>query len=127
MKDIETRSFTSGELRYVCGLSHRVLDSWCRKGVATPSIQEASGKGTERRWSYEDLVSTYTLSRLHALGLRLPILATMFGAETNEEFLLMAAPVSITVDMKRVQRDVAWKVGCLDIKHRGRPRKRTIQ
>ena len=38
------------------GITYRQLDYWARTGLITPSIREAGGSGTQRVYSFEDLL-----------------------------------------------------------------------
>ena len=58
----------------VCGLvgiSYRQLDYWARTGLITPSIQEASGSGSQRLYSFSDVVQLKVVKRLLDAGMSL--------------------------------------------------------
>jgi DNA-binding transcriptional MerR regulator len=40
----------------IVGITYRQLDYWARTGLVRPSIETAYGSGTQRRYSFEDLV-----------------------------------------------------------------------
>ncbi|MGH9285464.1 MAG: MerR family transcriptional regulator, partial [Acidimicrobiales bacterium] len=40
----------------IVGITYRQLDYWARTGLLRPSIAEARGSGTQRRYSYRDLL-----------------------------------------------------------------------
>jgi len=54
------------------GLSYRQLDYWVRTGAVTPSLAQARGSGTRRRWSAHDVRRLRAIGQLtgdlHALG-----------------------------------------------------------
>lgn len=58
----------------VCGLvgiSYRQLDYWARTGLITPSVQEASGSGSQRLYSFSDVVQLKVVKRLLDAGMSL--------------------------------------------------------
>ncbi|MGH9047868.1 MAG: MerR family transcriptional regulator [Acidimicrobiales bacterium] len=46
------------------GISYRQLDYWARTGLLQPSLAEAHGSGTKRRYSYRDLLELKVIKRL---------------------------------------------------------------
>lgn len=50
------------------GLSARQLDYWDRKGFLRPSLEQARGYGSSRRYSFRDLVRLRIAGRLRAGG-----------------------------------------------------------
>lgn len=68
----------TGELGYrgkvVCtivGITYRQLDYWARTGLIRPSIADAQGSGTQRLYSYRDLVSLKVIKNLLDAGVSL--------------------------------------------------------
>jgi DNA-binding transcriptional MerR regulator len=58
----------------VCGLvgiSYRQLDYWARTGLITPSVQQASGSGSQRLYSFSDVVQLKVVKRLLDAGMSL--------------------------------------------------------
>jgi DNA-binding transcriptional MerR regulator len=58
----------------VCGLvgiTYRQLDYWARTGLIKPSIQSAHGSGTQRRYSFADIVQLKVVKRLLDAGMSL--------------------------------------------------------
>jgi DNA-binding transcriptional MerR regulator len=47
--------YTSADVCVLAGCTYRQLDTWCRSGWVTPSVTEASGHGSKRRWSPGDV------------------------------------------------------------------------
>lgn len=56
--------------KYV-GITYRQLDYWARTGLLTPSIQGASGSGSQRLYSFQDLVLLRTIKSLIEAGMSL--------------------------------------------------------
>ncbi len=48
----------------IVGISYRQLDYWARTDLLRPSISEAKGSGTQRRYSYRDLVALKVIKSL---------------------------------------------------------------
>ena len=55
----------------IVGISYRQLDYWARTDLLRPSITEAKGSGSQRRYSYQDLVELKVIKRLLDAGLSL--------------------------------------------------------
>ncbi len=47
--------YSSADVCALTGCTYRQLDYWTRSGLIRPSICEAAGYGTRRRWSRDDL------------------------------------------------------------------------
>lgn len=56
--------------KYV-GITYRQLDYWARTDLLTPSIQGASGSGSQRLYSFQDLVLLRTIKSLIEAGMSL--------------------------------------------------------
>lgn len=53
------------------GISYRQLDYWARTGLVEPSIQAAAGSGTQRLYSFRDLVVLRVVKSLLEAGVSL--------------------------------------------------------
>jgi DNA-binding transcriptional MerR regulator len=58
------------------GISYRQLDHWARTGLATPSISKAKGSGSQRVYSFEDIVRLRVIKRLLDTGVTLERIRT---------------------------------------------------
>lgn len=56
--------FRGPQVCSVVGITYRQLDYWARTDLLRPSITEARGSGTQRRYSYLDLVQLKVIKRL---------------------------------------------------------------
>ena len=63
--------YSAAAARDIVGVSQRCLDYWAERGIVTPSIQQATGKGSERRYAFDDLVKLALVKRLREAGLSL--------------------------------------------------------
>jgi DNA-binding transcriptional MerR regulator len=48
----------------IVGISYRQLDYWARTNLMRPSISDAKGSGSQRRYSYKDLVELKVIKSL---------------------------------------------------------------
>ena len=55
----------------IVGITYRQLDYWARTGLLHPSISEAKGSGSQRVYSYTDLVQLKVIKRLLDAGVSL--------------------------------------------------------
>jgi DNA-binding transcriptional MerR regulator len=63
--------FRGPQVCNLVGITYRQLDYWARTGLLRPSITEARGSGTQRRYSYRDLVELKVINRLLDAGVSL--------------------------------------------------------
>jgi DNA-binding transcriptional MerR regulator len=52
-------------------ISYRQLDYWARTGLVVPSVRDASGSGTQRLYSFRDMVVLKVVKRLLDAGVSL--------------------------------------------------------
>ena len=55
----------------VVGITYRQLDYWARTGLVTPSVRDAGGSGTQRLYSFQDLLVLKTIKQLLDTGVSL--------------------------------------------------------
>jgi DNA-binding transcriptional MerR regulator len=55
----------------IVGITYRQLDYWARTDLLRPSLVDAAGSGTQRRYSYRDLVALKVIKSLIDAGLSL--------------------------------------------------------
>ena len=64
-----TDSFSTGDAVRITGVSFRNIDYWARTKFIVPSIAEASGTGTERKYSFSDLLALRVARELREAGI----------------------------------------------------------
>jgi DNA-binding transcriptional MerR regulator len=69
--DVIQDSFSTAEAARLSGLTPRQLDHWARQGFLCPSVQEASGYGSCRLYSFADIVKLRVAARLRGSGVGL--------------------------------------------------------
>jgi DNA-binding transcriptional MerR regulator len=55
----------------IVGITYRQLDYWARTGLVSPSVREATGSGTQRLYSFDDVVQLRVVKRLVDTGVSL--------------------------------------------------------
>ena len=63
--------FRGPQVCAIVGITYRQLDYWARTDLLKPSISEAKGSGTQRRYSYRDLLELKVIKRLLDAGISL--------------------------------------------------------
>ena len=63
--------FRGPQVCSIVGISYRQLDYWARTDLLRPSISEARGSGTQRVYSYRDLLELKVIKRLLDAGVSL--------------------------------------------------------
>lgn len=66
------------------GISYRQLDHWSRQGLVRPSVAQASGSGSRRRYSYNDLVELKIAKKMRDQGIDLKSIARAFDYLRNQ-------------------------------------------
>ena len=67
----DEQGFRVPEVTRIVGISYRQLDYWARTELVTPSIRDAKGSGTQRLYSFQDLVALRVIKRLLDAGVSL--------------------------------------------------------
>ena len=63
--------FRGPQVCKIVGITYRQLDYWARTNLLRPSISEARGSGTQRIYSYRDLLELKVIKRLLDAGVSL--------------------------------------------------------
>lgn len=63
----------------VAGITYRQLDYWARTGLVVPSVRDASGSGTQRLYSFRDIVVLKVVKRLLNAGVSLQNIRKAIG------------------------------------------------
>jgi DNA-binding transcriptional MerR regulator len=64
-------SYRGPQVCSVVGITYRQLDYWARTGLLRPSISPARGSGSQRLYSYQDLLQLKVIKRLLDAGVSL--------------------------------------------------------
>jgi DNA-binding transcriptional MerR regulator len=85
----------------VAGITYRQLDYWARTGLLEPSIREATGSGTQRLYSFTDILVLKVVKRLLDSGVSLHQIRTAVshlrerGVEDLAQITLMSDGASV--------------------------------
>ena len=74
-----TEGFRGPQVCKIIGITYRQLDYWARTDLLRPSLAEAKGSGTQRRYSYRDLLELKVIKQLLDAGLSLQSVRTAVG------------------------------------------------
>jgi DNA-binding transcriptional MerR regulator len=76
--DVKGESATSGEAGYrgptachAAGITYRQLDYWARTGLVEPSVRADQGAGSQRLYSFRDILTLKVIKRLLDTGIPL--------------------------------------------------------
>ncbi len=68
---MSTDGFSGREAADIVGITYRQLDYWARTDLIRPSLADANGSGSRRRYSYQNLVELKTIKTLLDAGQKL--------------------------------------------------------
>jgi DNA-binding transcriptional MerR regulator len=68
---MSTDGFSGREAADIVGITYRQLDYWARTDLIRPSLADAKGSGSRRRYSYRDLIELKMIKTLIDAGQRL--------------------------------------------------------
>jgi len=72
-------SFSGKKAADIVGISYRQLDYWARTDLIRPSVADAKGSGSRRRYSYRDLLELKLVKTLLDDGIKLESIREAFG------------------------------------------------
>jgi|KBSSwiStaDraftv2_1062776.scaffolds.fasta_scaffold433237_3 DNA-binding transcriptional MerR regulator len=75
----EDEGFSGTRTAQVVGISYRQLDYWARTDLIRPSLADAAGSGTRRRYAYRDLLELKVVKKLLDAGIRLESVREVFA------------------------------------------------
>jgi DNA-binding transcriptional MerR regulator len=68
---VDEQGYRVPEVTRVVGISYRQLDYWARTGLVRPSIRDAGGSGTQRLYSFQDMLQLKVIKKLLDAGVEL--------------------------------------------------------
>jgi len=94
--------FRGPQVCKIVGITYRQLDYWARTNLIRPSIADAKGSGTQRRYSYRDLVELKVIKNLLDAGVSLQLarkgieyIRGNLGEDIASASLVMNGPKSV--------------------------------
>jgi DNA-binding transcriptional MerR regulator len=70
--------FSGTRTAQIVGISYRQLDYWARTDLIRPSLSDANGSGSRRRYSYRDLLELKVIKNLLDAGIKLESVRVVF-------------------------------------------------
>ena len=71
MEPVDQEGFRGPQVCAIVGISYRQLDYWARTDLLRPSVADARGSGTQRLYSYRDLLELKVIKQLLDGGVNL--------------------------------------------------------
>ncbi len=68
---LDDQGFRGPQVCKIVGITYRQLDYWARTGLLRPSIADARGSGTQRCYSYHDVLDLKVIKQLLDAGVSL--------------------------------------------------------
>lgn len=96
--------FSGAKAAEIVGISYRQLDYWARTDLVRPSLTDASGSGSRRRYGYTDLLELKVIKSLLDAGIRLENVREIFtylrdilGQEITSANLVIQGSTSVVI------------------------------
>ena len=75
----DPEGFSGRRTAEIVGISYRQLDYWARTDLIRPSLADAAGSGSRRRYSYRDLLELKVIKSLLDSGIKLESVREVFA------------------------------------------------
>jgi DNA-binding transcriptional MerR regulator len=75
---LDDLGFTGTRTAEIVGITYRQLDYWARTDLVRPSLTDAAGSGSRRRYSYRDLLELRVIKNLLDAGIKLESVREVF-------------------------------------------------
>jgi DNA-binding transcriptional MerR regulator len=72
------QGFSGRRTAEIVGITYRQLDYWARTDLIRPTLADAAGSGSRRRYSYQDLLELKVVKNLLDAGIRLEQVRQVF-------------------------------------------------
>jgi DNA-binding transcriptional MerR regulator len=79
MSDSKAEGWSGQRTAEIVGITYRQLDYWARTDLVRPSLADAHGSGSRRKYSYRDLLELKTIKRLLDAGIKLEVVREVFS------------------------------------------------
>lgn len=103
-EDVDTPGFSGRRAAELAGITYRQLDYWARTDLVRPSLVDAAGSGSRRRYSYTDLLELRVIKSLLDAGIKLENVREVFsylrdvlGQEITSASLVIQGSSSVVV------------------------------
>jgi DNA-binding transcriptional MerR regulator len=78
MIDRTQDGYSGAKAAEIVGITYRQLDYWARTDLVRPSLVDATGSGSRRRYSYRDLLELRVIKSLLDAGIKLESVREVF-------------------------------------------------
>lgn len=102
---MSTDGFSGREAADIVGITYRQLDYWARTDLIRPSLADAKGSGSRRRYSYRDLIELKLIKTLLDAGQKLERVRAAFDFLRDLGDDLTSVQLVITGDSVVLVRD----------------------
>jgi DNA-binding transcriptional MerR regulator len=75
---VSDNGYSGTQAAKVVGITYRQLDYWARTDLIRPSLTDAAGSGSRRRYSYNDLLELRVIKTLLDAGIKLESVRDVF-------------------------------------------------
>ena len=96
--------FSGKRAAEIVGITYRQLDYWARTDLIRPSVADATGSGSRRKYSYKDLLELKVIKRLLDAGIKLESIRDAFdylreqlGEEVASAHLVISGTSAVLV------------------------------
>jgi DNA-binding transcriptional MerR regulator len=76
---VTEQGFSGRRTAEIVGITYRQLDYWARTNLVRPTLADANGSGTRRRYSYRDLLELKVIKSLLDAGIKLESVRDVFA------------------------------------------------
>ncbi len=73
-----TQHYSGKKTAEIVGITYRQLDYWARTDLVRPSVTDAAGSGSRRKYSYRDLLELKVIKTLLDAGIKLESVRNIF-------------------------------------------------
>lgn len=112
----EPQGYGARQAAEIVGISYRQIDYWARTELVTPSLKEADGSGSQRSYSFQDLLKLRVVKSLLDAGVALQ--AIRRATDTLEDLGQPAQGTTLISDGKHVYAEAGPEV-LLDLLRKG--------
>ena len=106
-----TEGYSARSSAEIVGITYRQLDYWARTDLVRPSLADAEGSGSRRRYSYRDLLELKAIKTLLDAGIRLERVRKVFAFlrdALGEEVVQTTLVISGDSVLIRQGKDEIW-------------------
>ncbi|MBK9178243.1 MAG: MerR family transcriptional regulator [Acidimicrobiales bacterium] len=119
---VSEEGFSGRQAADIVGITYRQLDYWARTDLVRPSLADARGSGSRRRYSYRDLLELKVVKTLVDAGIQLASVRRIFrylrdqlGEDVTSANLVINGPQTLLVSGEDLVDVVRQGQGVLNV------------